>query len=81
MTACGLDFGTSNSAIGVLSAGMRAEVIWLSGAARAVRLGWRRIVATPRIGIYNSGEWQERPLRFCWDSPHLARPIPKAAKG
>ena len=30
-----------------LSAGMRAEVIWLSGAARAVRLGWRRIVATP----------------------------------
>jgi len=37
----------------------------------------RRIVATPRIGIYNSGDWQERPLRFCWDSPHLSRPIPK----
>ena len=39
----------------------------------------RRIVATPRIGIYNSGDWQERPLRFCWDSPHLSRPIPKPA--
>lgn len=39
----------------------------------------RRIVATPRIGIYNSGDWQERALRFCWDSPHLSRPIPKAS--
>lgn len=37
----------------------------------------RRVIATPRIGIYNSGDWQERPLRFCWDSPHLSRPIPK----
>ena len=37
----------------------------------------RRVVATPRIGIVNSGDWQERPLRFCWDSPHLSRPIPK----
>jgi DNA-3-methyladenine glycosylase len=40
----------------------------------------RRVVATPRIGIYNSGDWQERPLRFCWDSPYLSRPIPKAAR-
>ena len=38
----------------------------------------RRVIATPRIGIFNSGEWQERPLRFCWDSPDLSRPIPKA---
>ena len=37
----------------------------------------RKVVATPRIGIYNSGDWQERPLRFCWDSPHLSRPIPR----
>jgi DNA-3-methyladenine glycosylase len=37
----------------------------------------RRVVTTPRIGIFNSGDWQERPLRFCWDSPHLSRPIPK----
>lgn len=37
----------------------------------------RRVIATPRIGIFNSGDWQERPLRFCWDSPHLSRPIPK----
>jgi DNA-3-methyladenine glycosylase len=35
----------------------------------------RRLVTTPRIGIFNSGDWQERPLRFCWDSPHLSRPI------
>jgi DNA-3-methyladenine glycosylase len=39
----------------------------------------RKVVATPRIGIFNSGEWQERPLRFCWDSPHLSRPIPTKA--
>ena len=38
----------------------------------------RRVVATPRIGIFNSGDWQERLLRFCWNSPHLSRPIPKA---
>jgi DNA-3-methyladenine glycosylase len=37
----------------------------------------RRVLATPRIGIYNSDDWQERPLRFCWDSPHLSRPVPK----
>jgi DNA-3-methyladenine glycosylase len=37
----------------------------------------RRVVTTPRIGIFNSGDWQERPLRFCWDSPYLSRPIPK----
>jgi DNA-3-methyladenine glycosylase len=39
----------------------------------------RRVVATPRIGIYNSGDWQERPLRFCWNSPHLSRPLPRKA--
>jgi DNA-3-methyladenine glycosylase len=38
----------------------------------------RRVIATPRIGIFNSGDWQERPLRFCLDSPHLSRPISKA---
>lgn len=37
----------------------------------------RRIVATPRIGIANAGMWERRRLRFCWDSPHLSRPIPK----
>jgi DNA-3-methyladenine glycosylase len=40
----------------------------------------RRVVATPRIGIYNSGEWQERPLRFCLESPHLSRPLPQQPK-
>lgn len=38
----------------------------------------RRVLATPRIGIYNSGDWQDRPLRFCWDSPHLSRPVGKS---
>jgi DNA-3-methyladenine glycosylase len=40
----------------------------------------RHVIATPRIGIFNSGDWQERPLRFCWDSPDLSRPLPKPAK-
>ncbi len=40
----------------------------------------RRVVATPRIGIYNSGDWQERPLRFCWDSPNLSRPLPRRSR-
>lgn len=39
----------------------------------------RRVIATPRIGIFNSGDWQERPLRFCWDSPDLSRPIAKTS--
>jgi DNA-3-methyladenine glycosylase len=37
----------------------------------------RRVYATSRIGIGEQGEWTERPLRFCWDSPHLSRPLPK----
>jgi DNA-3-methyladenine glycosylase len=41
----------------------------------------RRVWTTPRIGIYNAGRWQERKLRFCLDSPHLSRPIPKSLKG
>ena len=40
----------------------------------------RRVVATPRIGIYNAGDWQDRPLRFCWNSPDLSRPLPKQTK-
>ena len=37
-----------------------------------------RIYETPRIGVYNSGDWAEKQLRFCVDSPHLSRPIPRA---
>jgi DNA-3-methyladenine glycosylase len=37
----------------------------------------RPILKTPRIGIGDQREWTERALRFCWDSPHLSRPIPK----
>jgi DNA-3-methyladenine glycosylase len=37
----------------------------------------RRVYATPRIGIGDQGEWTDRPLRFCWDSPYLSRPISK----
>jgi DNA-3-methyladenine glycosylase len=39
-----------------------------------------RVWSTPRIGIYNAGGWQERKLRFCLDSPHLSRPIPRALR-
>jgi hypothetical protein len=35
----------------------------------------RRRFATPRIGIGDQGEWTDRALRFCWDSPHLSRPL------
>jgi DNA-3-methyladenine glycosylase len=40
----------------------------------------RRVYATPRIGIGDQGEWTDRPLRFCWDSPDLSRPVPKALR-
>jgi len=38
----------------------------------------RRIYETPRVGVYSSGDWEHKPLRFCWDSPHLSRPLPRA---
>jgi DNA-3-methyladenine glycosylase len=37
----------------------------------------RRVYATPRVGIGQQGKWTERPLRFCWDSPYLSRPLLK----
>jgi DNA-3-methyladenine glycosylase len=37
----------------------------------------RRWFATRRIGIGDQGDWTERPLRFCLDSAHLSRPVPK----
>jgi len=40
----------------------------------------RRIYETPRIGIDGTGDWRDRPMRFCWDSPDLSRPIPKALR-
>ncbi len=40
----------------------------------------RRLYATPRIGIGLQGDWTDRPLRFCWDSPDLSRPITKKTK-
>lgn len=40
----------------------------------------RRVYATPRIGIGQQGDWTDRALRFCWDSPYLSRPIPKKTK-
>ncbi len=40
----------------------------------------RRVYETPRIGVHNSGEWADKPLRFCWESPYLSRPIPKALR-
>ena len=38
------------------------------------------IYETPRIGVYNCGDWTAKPLRFCVDSPHLSRPLPRALK-
>ena len=39
----------------------------------------RRIFSTRRIGIGGTGAlWERRLLRFCVDSPHLSRPLPKA---
>jgi DNA-3-methyladenine glycosylase len=40
----------------------------------------RRIYETPRIGIGDQGDWTDRPMRFCLDSPALSRPIPKALR-
>jgi DNA-3-methyladenine glycosylase len=40
----------------------------------------RRLYATPRIGIGQQGDWTDRPLRFCWDSPYLSRLISKKGR-
>ena len=40
----------------------------------------RRVYATPRIGIGQQGDWTDRPLRFCWDSPYLSRPLARRTK-
>ena len=40
----------------------------------------RWVYATPRIGIGQQGDWTDRPLRFCWDSLFLSRPLPKKTK-
>jgi DNA-3-methyladenine glycosylase len=38
----------------------------------------RRVFTTPRIGIGDQGEWTDRELRFCYDSPYLSRKLKKA---
>jgi DNA-3-methyladenine glycosylase len=40
----------------------------------------RQIFETPRIGIGDQGDWTDRPMRFCWDSTCLSRPLPKALR-
>ncbi len=35
----------------------------------------RRIFETPRIGIGDQGDWTDRALRFCLESPDLSRPL------
>lgn len=40
----------------------------------------RPVFTTPRIGVDNSGDWRDRPLRFCWDSPNLSRPLSKKTR-
>ena len=34
------------------------------------------IYVTPRVGV-GTGDWSDRPLRFCINSQYLSRPIPK----
>jgi DNA-3-methyladenine glycosylase len=41
----------------------------------------RRVFATPRIGIGDQGEWTDRELRFCYDSPYLSRKLRKGVRG
>lgn len=36
-----------------------------------------RVWQTARIGVDYAGEWAERPWRFCLDSPHLSRRLPR----
>jgi DNA-3-methyladenine glycosylase len=38
----------------------------------------RSVFATPRVGIGDQGEWTDRELRFCYDSPYLSRKLKKA---
>ena len=38
----------------------------------------RAIYETARVGVHGTGDWEHKPLRFCWDSPHLSRPLPRA---
>ena len=40
----------------------------------------QRIFETPRIGIGDQGDWTDRPMRFCLDSPNLSRPLPKGLR-
>jgi DNA-3-methyladenine glycosylase len=40
----------------------------------------RRIFVTPRIGVEGTGRWEKRLLRFCVDSPHLSRKLPRALR-
>ncbi len=40
----------------------------------------RQSFATPRIGIGEQGDWTDRALRFCWDSPNLSRPLSSKIK-
>ena len=40
----------------------------------------QRIFETPRIGIGEQGDWTDRRLRFCWDSPNLSRPLPNKTR-
>ena len=49
--------------------------IWSVGSGHEIDDGFKpaRVYDTPRIGVYSSGDWAGRPLRFCIDSPHLSR--------
>lgn len=35
------------------------------------------VYQTPRIGVDYAGEWKDRPWRYCLDSPHLSKRLPR----
>jgi DNA-3-methyladenine glycosylase len=40
----------------------------------------QRIFETARVGIGEQGDWTNRAMRFCWDSPCLSRPLSNKTK-
>ncbi|MEO0474704.1 MAG: DNA-3-methyladenine glycosylase [Planctomycetota bacterium] len=52
----------------------RHDSLWLESA-RKQSLAQKQIAIGPRIGIPNSGEWADKPLRFAVrDNPHVSKP-------
>jgi hypothetical protein len=59
----------------LISSGVRAEIVWLSGLSRAVRLGWRRIVATPTGSMTVDSPPREFAAAMLAAFPSRLRPV------